>query len=109
MKEDTLLALRPFKPCCSVAGERECRAVISMNRPTTSTVEAVLSHLDTIPIGESKPFQLSIPQHLTLRDQPVSADVAMAIILDNIFGMGYEPDGFMEADGGRVYRYKVMT
>jgi hypothetical protein len=33
----------------------------------------------------------------------------MAVILDKILGMGYEPDGFSEADGGRIYRYKVMT
>lgn len=78
-----------------------------MNRPSQSTVEAVLSQLDTIPSGAS--FELWIPQHLTLGGQPARADVAGAVILDKILGMDYEPDGFTEADGGRVYRYKVMT
>ena len=63
--------------------------------------------MDSIPSGPS--FELWIPQHLTLRGQSAPADVAMAVILDKILGMGYEPDGFSEADGGRIYRYRVMT
>ena len=46
---------------------------------------------------------------MTLSGQSARADVAMAVILDKILGMGYEPDGFSEADGGRIYRYRVMT
>ena len=71
------------------------------------SVEAVVSQLDAISTEQS--FELWIPQHLTLRGQAARTDVAMAIILDKILGMGYEPDGFTEADGGRVYRYRVMT
>jgi len=78
-----------------------------MSPPLQSTVEAVLSQVDSIPSGPS--FELWIPQHLTLRGQSAPADVAMAVILDKILGMGYEPDGFSEADGGRIYRYRVMT
>jgi hypothetical protein len=78
-----------------------------MNRPLESTVEAILSQLDGIPIGPS--FELWIPQRLTLRGQPVRADVAMAIIGDRILGMGYMPDGFAQADDGRVYKYTSMT
>jgi hypothetical protein len=33
----------------------------------------------------------------------------MAVILDKILGLGFEPDGFAEAEGGRLYRYKLMT
>lgn len=80
-----------------------------MDRPSQSTVESVLSQLDTIPTAHGQSFELWIPQHLTLRGQPAPADVAMAIILDKILGLGFEPDGFSETDGGRVYRYKVMT
>jgi hypothetical protein len=79
-----------------------------MSRPSQSTVEAVLSQLDMIPTAQGQSFELWIPQHLTLRGQPARADVAGAIILDKILGMGYEPDGFSEADGGRIYRYRVM-
>ena len=46
---------------------------------------------------------------MSLRGQTARADVAMAVILDKILGMGYEPDGFAEAEGGRVYRYRVIT
>jgi hypothetical protein len=80
---------------------------MTMNRPTHTTVEEILSRLDTISTSPS--FELWIPQHLTLRGQPARADVAGAVILDKILGLGYEPDGFTEADGGRVYRYKAMT
>jgi hypothetical protein len=57
-----------------------------MSRPLQSTVEAVLSQLDSIPSGPS--FELWIPQHVTLRGQSAPADVAMAVILDKIHGMG---------------------
>ena len=78
-----------------------------MSQPSQTTVEEILSHLEAISAGQS--FEIWIPQHLTFRGQPVRADVAGAVILDKILGMGYEPDGFTEADGGRVYRYQMMT
>jgi hypothetical protein len=78
-----------------------------MSRPSQSTVEAVLSQLDAIPSGQN--FELWVPQQMTLRGQVARHDVAMAVILDKILGMGCEPDGFLEADGGRIFRYKVMT
>ena len=82
---------------------------MTMSRPSQSTVEAVLSQLDAVSTAESQSFEIWIPQHLTLRGQAARADVAMAVILDKILGRGYEPDGFAEAEGGRVYRYRVMT
>ena len=78
-----------------------------MSRPSQSTVEAILSQLDEIPTSPT--FELWIPQHLTLRGAVARADVAMAVIGDKILGMGYMPDGFSEAAGGRIYRYKMMT
>ena len=80
-----------------------------MSQPSHGTVEAVLAHLDAIPTVESQSFELWMPQHLTLNGQAARPDIAMALILDKILGMGYEPDGFSEADGGKVYRYRVMT
>jgi hypothetical protein len=56
-------------------------------------------------VAQSQAFELWIPEHLTLHGQPARADVAMAIILDKILGMGFEPDGCSEEDGGRVYKY----
>jgi hypothetical protein len=80
-----------------------------MSRPSQGTVESLISELGGIvPVG-SQSFELWVPQQLTLRGQPVRADVAGAVILDKILGMGFQPDGFSEAEGGRVYRYKVLT
>jgi len=78
-----------------------------MNQPTQSTVEAILSQLDGIPRDQS--FELWITQDLTFRGKVVRADLAMAMILDKILGLGFGPDGFAEAEGGRIYRYKILT
>ena len=79
-----------------------------MNPPLQSTVETVLSQLDSIPTAEGQGFELWIPEHLMLLGQAAPADVAMALILDKILGKGHEPDCFAQADGGRVYRYRPM-
>ncbi len=78
-----------------------------MSNPSHSTVEELLSQLDSITAGLNQRFELWVPEHLTLRGQPARSDVAMAIILDKILSKGYEPDGFVEAVGGRTYKYKV--
>jgi len=44
-----------------------------------------------------------------LKGKPFRHDFAMAVVLNKILGMGFTVDGFTEAEGGRVYRYKVMT
>jgi hypothetical protein len=80
-----------------------------MIQQTQSTVEAILSQLDGVPRGQNQGFELWIPRHLTLRGKVVRADFAIAMILDKILGMGYEPDGFAEAEGGRMYKYKKLS
>jgi hypothetical protein len=80
-----------------------------MSRSSQGTVEGLLSELDSITPPCSQSFELWVPQELTLRGKPAGLDVAMAIVLDKILGMGFQPDGFSEAEGGRVYRYKVTT
>ena len=42
-----------------------------------------------------------------LEGEPAPADLAMAIILDKILSKGYEPNGFTEEVGGKLYRYKL--
>ena len=79
-----------------------------MIQQAQSTVEAILSQLDGIPRGQDQGFELWIPQHLSWRGKVARADVAMAIILNKILGMGYEPNGFAEAEGGKIYRYKML-
>jgi len=76
-------------------------------RPSHSTVEELLSQLDSITLQSSPAFELWVPEHLTLRGQPARSDVAMAIVLDKILSKGYRPDGFDEGLGGKAYKYKV--
>ena len=78
-----------------------------MNMPSQITVEELISQLEGISPGSEQGFELWVPKHLTFRGQPTRSDIAMAIILDKILGKGYEPDGFSDAEGGRIYRYKT--
>ena len=82
--------------------------LFTMSRASQGTVEGLLSA-----IGETssarRTFDLWVPQQLTLRGQPAPPDIAMAVVLDKILSMGYEPDGFIEAEGGRTYRFKMMA
>jgi len=73
-----------------------------------STIEELLRQIDGLTTDPKQAFELWIPQNLTWRGQPARTDVAMAIIGDKILGMGYKPDGFTEAEGGRIYRYKAF-
>jgi hypothetical protein len=76
-----------------------------MSRPSQSTVEAILSQIDGITTSQSKSFELWIPRHLTLRGQVVRDNEAMTVILDKIYKMGYQPDGFTQETGGAICRY----
>jgi hypothetical protein len=79
-----------------------------MNKPFRGTVEALLSELDVMsPVDGC--FKLWVPRDLTFRGQSVPVDVAMAILLDKILGMKYQPNGFSEGDGGRLYKYTAIT
>ena len=80
-----------------------------MNRPNQNSVEALLSQAGELIAAKPECFNLWIPPNLTLRGQPVRVDAAMAVLLDVILDLGFEPDGFEQADGGRIYKYKVMS
>jgi len=38
-----------------------------------------------------------------------SADINMVVITDSILKKGWEPDGFVQRDGYRIYRYKTAS
>jgi hypothetical protein len=80
-----------------------------MSRSSQGTVEGLIAELGRITPAGTQRFELWVPQELTLRGERARLDVAMSIVLDKILGMGYTVDGFTAAEGGRVYRYKVMT
>jgi hypothetical protein len=53
-------------------------------------------------------FTLAISDNLTIGGKPDPMGLGMAIVLDAILAKGFEPDGFQQESGYRVYRYKKM-
>lgn len=54
---------------------------------------------------EGAPQEFLLPIADSLND---SFGVNMALITDKILGRGWEPDGFTQGQGFRVYRYKEL-
>lgn len=53
-------------------------------------------------------FALAISDDLTVSGRPDPMGLGMALVLDAILAKGFEPDGFKQESGYRVYRYKRM-
>lgn len=53
-------------------------------------------------------FTLAISDSLTVNGKPDTMGLGMAFLLDAILAKGFEPDGFTQEAGYRVYRYKRM-
>jgi hypothetical protein len=71
------------------------------------SAEEVLAYLETIqPTGGQ--FQLAISDSFTFAGQPDTIGAGMAVMLDKILGLGYEPEGFDQKDGYKLYKYKQM-
>jgi hypothetical protein len=54
-------------------------------------------------------FELWVPEAFTLQGRVVRRDVAMAVLLDAILGLGFMPDGLTSGTGGATYRYRRQT
>lgn len=54
-------------------------------------------------VGTPETFVLAVPE--TLLD-PIG--VNMALITDSVLARGWQPDGFEQHEGYRLYRYKVL-
>jgi hypothetical protein len=74
-----------------------------------NSVEEIVSQLDANAVGSTPKFDLWVPHFLTFRGKPAHLDVAMALIVDEALGKGYEPDGFTENKGGRIYRFRLLS
>ena len=70
-------------------------------RTVTSIQEAI--HLVDTFEGEPTEFQLVIPDAL---NDPIGLN--MAIITDRVLARDWQPDGFKQEDGYRVYRYTSL-
>ena len=53
--------------------------------------------------GEPEDFRLSVSEVLL---DPIG--IQMALVTDAILARGWEPDGFEQGPGYRIYRYKKM-
>ena len=78
-----------------------------MGQTIIHSAEEGAKHLeDNPPSGDS--FTLAISDSFTFVGHPDTMGAGMAILLDKILGLEYEPDGFEEMDGFKIYRYKKM-
>ncbi len=68
-------------------------------------VEQIVEQVDRTAPGATT-LELWVPSQLRLRGTPVPLDIAMAVILDRVWSFDLVPDGFVEGNGGRTYRYR---
>lgn len=78
-----------------------------MSHPIFDTAEAALAHVRSTKI-EGDCFELTIKDGMTLAAQPDPECAGMAIIVDQILAQGYEPAGYEQHNGHRVYLFKPM-
>ncbi|MAE93557.1 MAG: hypothetical protein CL910_02750 [Deltaproteobacteria bacterium] len=81
---------------------REAEALAA--RPAMGSVEDLLREVESWP-PELSSTELWVPEHLTLRGDPVAQGVAMAIVGDKLLSFDFFPKGYAAAPGGRLYRY----
>lgn len=68
--------------------------------------EGARAHVEATKITGNH-FELSLSNDLTFAGEPDTMGAGMAIILDAILAQGYEPDGFEQREGYRLYHYKI--
>lgn len=72
-----------------------------------NSAEEVLAFLKTANLLHPS-FELPIADGLTFCGHTDVIGAGMAAVLDAILAKGYEPDGFDQRDGYRLYRYKAL-
>jgi hypothetical protein len=86
---------------------RSKRIMGSDRRPSRGRVEDLLAEVSSVDgtADVGTPYELWVPEVLTLHGTTVQSDLAMAIVVDALLAKSYYPHGFEAAAGGRVYRY----
>lgn len=81
-------------------------------RAPRGTVEELLRRIDGLTrtdgsdgAGGAPAFELWVPGRLTLRGQTIPSDVAQMVLLDALLERNFEPTGFVEEDGGKLFSY----
>ncbi len=60
-------------------------------------------------VVEDDSFAIAIADDMTITGQPDPIGAGIAAILDVILRKGFEPDGYDQNDGYRLYKYKRMS
>jgi hypothetical protein len=77
-----------------------------MKHENFGEVEDLLKQIGSIR-DDHTTFDLWVPERLSLHDQPIALDIAMTIVLDALLKKEMFPDGFIQGDGGRYYKYHL--
>jgi hypothetical protein len=72
------------------------------------TVEEALDFVQAL-VLDGSPVVLPIANDATLRGGLDALGSGMAMVLDVFLSKGYEPDGFEQCEGFRVYRYSSSS
>ncbi len=77
----------------------------SVTESSSGTLEALLAQATDLPKGTTT-FELFVPQDLTWQGQPVTQNLAMTLVVDELLRQQLYPDGFEQRPAGRRYKYK---
>jgi hypothetical protein len=75
--------------------------------PFFESAEAAAEYVKTTAFSDPT-FILDITDDHTFAGRPDSKGAGMALVVDAVLKKGFEPDGFQQMDGYRVYRYKKV-
>jgi hypothetical protein len=78
------------------------------SRPTVNgmtPVEELIADFESKSRGVQR-VDLWVPENLTLLGEPVPSDVGMAVLVDRVLALEFEPNGYTASVGGRTYHYK---
>ena len=74
-------------------------------KASKGSVEELRKQIATL-AAESPAFELWVPASLTMGGEPVPRDLGMALVVDAVFGAGFEPDGVATEADGSMCRYR---
>jgi hypothetical protein len=79
---------------------------VTSSVPSMKPIASVQEGMEVVDSFQGRPedFELAVPAELL-----DAVGVNMAIITDRVLARGWLPDGFSEADGCRIFRFKEMA
>ena len=74
-------------------------------KPSKGSVEELRQQVTKL-AAESAAFELWVPASLTMAGEVVPRDLGMALVVDAVFGAGFEPDGVTAEATGSLCKYR---